>query len=61
MTFTSNDEKKYLSLEDELKYSTSGWLTVSEYAGNGWFKHFRPYCYPVARDMVERRIVKTHK
>ena len=23
-----------------------------------WFKHYQPCCYPVARDMVERCIVK---
>ena len=32
-------------------------VNVCEYAGNGWFKHFLPCCYPVARDIVEKRIV----
>ena len=32
-------------------------VNVCEYAGNGWFKHFLPSCYPVSRDMVEKRII----
>ena len=31
-------------------------VNVCEYAGNGWFKHFLPCYYPVARNMFEKRI-----
>ena len=46
--------KRLLKLRRWAKVNKKWQVNVCEYAGNGWFNHFLPCRYPVARDMVEK-------